>query len=70
MGKEEKGLSVEQIQFLKQLNADPADIVDVFEKVSDELMKRGFDDAYHLTKIGEMCEDILDILPDIDEETE
>ena len=39
-----------------------SDFEKIEEKISLLLQKRGFDSAYKLTEIGEMCESILDVL--------
>lgn len=59
-----------QIDFMKKIgisiasfeNLNDSDFVLIEEKVSDHLLKFGFDANYEPTKEGIMCESILDIL--------
>lgn len=44
-------------------NPSDDDLVEIEDKVSDKLMKSGFDNDYRITKIGKKCENILDNLP-------
>lgn len=56
-----------QTEFIKRYGADIEDPVDVFNKMSDLLGSSGFDENYNITEIGITCEEILDILADIEE---
>lgn len=64
---EKERFTDKQIDFIKSHEADINDPVDIFDKMSDLLGSSGFDEDYNITEIGIICEDILDILADIDE---
>ena len=59
-----------QIEFLKEIGLSnisfndltDADYVIIEEKVTEHLQKNGFDAEYMPTKVGIMCESILDML--------
>lgn len=53
----EQGITVEFSQKLTD-----SDFEQIEEKISLLLQKQGFDSAYKLTPIGEICESILDVL--------
>lgn len=44
-------------------NPSDDDLVEIEDKVSEKLMKFGFDKDYDITRIGKKCEGILDKLP-------
>lgn len=58
----------EQVKFIKDHGADIDDQVDVFDKISDLLGSSGFDENYIITDIGTRCEEILDILANIEKD--
>ena len=58
-----------QIEFMKKIgisidfnNISDEDYVEIEEKVSDYLQKKGFNEDYSPNKEGKMCESILDML--------
>lgn len=58
-----------QIEFMKKIgisinfeDVSDDDALLIEDKVSDHLQKKGFNEDYSLTKDGEMCESILDML--------
>ncbi|MDO5439286.1 MAG: hypothetical protein Q4F09_04600 [Erysipelotrichaceae bacterium] len=65
-----KGLSKKHIEFIHSLGVDPNDISGVFEVVLDVLGRRGFDKNYQPNETGVLCEEILDLLPEIDIDAE
>ena len=44
-------------------NPSDDDLVEIEDKVSEKLIKSGFDKKYVITRIGKKCESILDKLP-------
>lgn len=60
-------LSETQLELLYEIGVeDIDDAIEVEEKVSDFLMRRGFDEKYNPTVKGEICESILDNLRGIE----
>lgn len=53
----EQGITVD---FSQKLTG--SDFEQIEEKISLLLQKQGFDATYKLTKVGEICESILDVL--------
>lgn len=61
--------SENQIEFMKKIgisinfdNASDNNQIEIEEKVSDYLQKKGFNEDYSPNKDGEICESILDML--------
>ncbi len=50
---------------MEENNIDSDNLVQVFEKTDEMLIKKGFDENYNPTEIGVMCESILDTLVDM-----
>ncbi len=65
MEKEKIGFTKEQRIFMEENNIDSDNLVQVFEKTDEMLIKKGFDENYNPTEIGVMCESILDTLVDM-----
>lgn len=59
------GLNNQQINFIKEQGIPLNDLDALIEETNELLMKKGFDSNYNATKIGSMCESILDILADL-----
>ena len=66
MEKRIKDFSDDQKIFMEENGIDFSSIDEVLEKVGSLLMRKGFDLNYRPTKIGIMCESILDSLPELE----
>ncbi|MBR1910176.1 MAG: hypothetical protein IJ821_06280 [Lachnospiraceae bacterium] len=60
----------EQLAFLKEYAIKPEASFETTQKLDLLLIKKGFDIDYNPTDIGTMCEDILDIIADYDNDEE
>lgn len=66
-GSKKIGFTTDQIDFMNNHGINCNDLYEVAEKV-DRLMRReGWEKGYIFNDVGNMCEDILDTLADMDD---